>query len=90
LTGRSRFRTKSCLIRARTGVLRFNTDLLVAVGVTDPGDVDIFTALIGGLLTQQQANDPGGDRWMRHLDAVLEMFFNHVDSRKQTVMKGRS
>jgi hypothetical protein len=27
---------------------------LVAAGVTDPGDVDIFTALIGGLLTQQQ------------------------------------
>jgi AcrR family transcriptional regulator len=70
--------------------LRFNTDLLVAAGVTDPGDVDIFTALIGGLLTQQQANDPGGDRWMRHLDAVLEMFFDHVDRRRQPVMKGRS
>lgn len=70
--------------------LRFTTNLLVAAGVTDPGDVDIFTALIGGLLTQQQANEPGGDRWMRHLDAVLEMFFDHVDRRRQTVMKGRS
>ena len=70
--------------------LRFNTDLLVAAGVTDPGDVDIFTALIGGLFTQQQANEPGGDRWMRHLDTVLEMFFDHVDRRRQTVMKGRS
>jgi AcrR family transcriptional regulator len=61
--------------------LKFNTDMLVAAGVTDPGDVDIFTALIGGLLTQQQANEPGGDRWMRHLDAVLKMFFDHVDRR---------
>jgi len=61
--------------------VRFNTDLLAAAGVTDPGDIDIFTALIGGLLTQQQANQPGGDRWMRHLDAVLEMFFDHVDRR---------
>lgn len=70
--------------------LRFNTDLLVAAGVMDPGDVDIFTALIGGLLSQQQTNEPGGDRWMRHLDAVLEMFFYHVDRQRQTVMKGRS
>jgi AcrR family transcriptional regulator len=73
--------------------LKFNTDLLVAAGVRDPGDVDIFTALIGGLLTQQQANEPGGDRWMRHLDAVLEMFFDHVDRRtkpEQAVTKRRS
>jgi len=73
--------------------LRFNTDLLVGAGVTDSGDVDIFTALIGGLLTQQQANEPGGDRWMRHLDAVLEMFFDHVDRRtkpQQRVAKRRS
>jgi AcrR family transcriptional regulator len=73
--------------------LRYNTDLLVAAGATDPGDVDIFTALIGGLLNQQQANEPGGDRWMRHLDAVLEMFFEHVDRRtklRQPVIKRRS
>jgi len=60
---------------------RFTSDLLVAAGITDLGDVDIFTALIGGLLSQQQANEPGGDRWMRHLDAVLEMFFGHIDRR---------
>jgi AcrR family transcriptional regulator len=70
--------------------LRLSTDLLRAAGVTDPGDVDIFTALIGGLLTQQQANEPGGDRWMKHLDAVLEMFFDHVDKRRQMGMKARS
>lgn len=61
--------------------LRFNTNLLLAAGVTDQGDIDIFTALIGGLLSQQQANEPGGDRWKRHLDAVLEMLFDHVDRR---------
>ena len=63
--------------------LAFNTDLLVAAGVTSPADVDIFTALVGGLFTQQQTNEPGGDRWIRHLDAVLEMFFAHVDRRIQ-------
>jgi hypothetical protein len=63
--------------------LAFNTDLLVAAGVTSPADVDIFTALVGGLFTQQQANEPGGDRWIRHLDVVLAMFFAHVDRRIQ-------
>ena len=63
--------------------LAFNTDLLVAAGVTSPADVDIFTALVGGLFTQQQTNEPGGDRWIQHLDAVLEMFFAHVDRRIQ-------
>jgi AcrR family transcriptional regulator len=63
--------------------LGFNTDLLVVAGVTSPADVDIFTALLGGLFTQQQTNEPDGDRWIRHLDAVLEMFFAHVDRRIQ-------
>jgi AcrR family transcriptional regulator len=62
--------------------LAFNTELLIAAGVTDPADVDIFTALLGGLFAQQEANEPGG-RWIRHLDVVLAMFFAHVDRRIQ-------
>lgn len=57
----------------------FIVNLLRAAGVTDPGDVDIFVALIGGLFTQQQTNEPGGDRWARHLDTLLAMLFAHVD-----------
>jgi len=63
--------------------LALNTELLVAAGVTDPADVDIFTAILGGLFAQQQTNEPGGARWIQHLDAVLEMFFAHVDRRIQ-------
>jgi AcrR family transcriptional regulator len=59
--------------------LAFNVDLLRAAGVTDPGDIDIFVAIIGGLFNQQQTNEPGGDRWTRHLDTVLAMLFAHVD-----------
>jgi AcrR family transcriptional regulator len=68
--------------------LTFTTDLLVGAGVTEPGDVDIFTALVGGLFVQQQANEPGGDRWIKHLDAVLEMFFDHVDRRTKPQQRG--
>lgn len=43
-------------------------------GVTDPGDVDLLLALVGGLINAQQANDPGGDRWARLLDKAVDMF----------------
>jgi AcrR family transcriptional regulator len=59
--------------------LAFSVDLLRAAGVTDPGDIDLFVAIIGGLFNQQQTNEPGGDRWTRHLDTVLAMLFAHVD-----------
>ena len=54
---------------------------LAAAGVHDPADVDIYTALTGGLGSQQIANDPGGDRWTRHIETVLGMFLEHIDRR---------
>lgn len=51
---------------------------LTRVGVVRPEDVDLFTALIGGLIDSQQANDPGGDRWARLLDPAVDMFADHV------------
>lgn len=47
-------------------------------GVTDPGDIDLLIALIGGLINAQQANDPGGDRWARQLDKAVDMFADHL------------
>jgi Transcriptional regulator len=51
--------------------------LLSALGAGSPAHVDVFTVLVAGLGVQQIANDPGGDRWTRHLDAVLTMFLDH-------------
>ncbi len=45
-----------------------------AIGITDPGSVDLWTALLSGLASQQIANDPGGDRWSRRIDEAVEMF----------------
>jgi AcrR family transcriptional regulator len=56
--------------------------LLSAAGAGGPGQVDVFTALIGGLGAQQIANDPGGDRYTRHLEAVLDMFLDHFEEPK--------
>jgi len=52
------------------------TARLLAAGATSQAHVDIFTALVAGIANQQTANDPGGDRWTRHLDTVLNLYFN--------------
>ena len=36
-----------------------------------------YGSLVAGLGAQQIANDPGGDRWTRHLEALLDMFLDH-------------
>ena len=51
--------------------------LLSALGAGSAAHVDVYTALVAGLGTQQVANEPGGDRWTRHLEAVLDMFLDH-------------
>jgi AcrR family transcriptional regulator len=43
-------------------------------GVTDPRAVDVWTAVIAGMAAQQNANDPGGDRWVRLVDEITDMF----------------
>lgn len=51
--------------------------LLSALDADSPAHVDVYTALVGGLAAQQAANDPGGDRFARHLEPLLEMFLDH-------------
>ena len=50
-------------------------------GITDPAAVDIWTALVTGLVNQQLANDPGGDRWTRLIDAMVDMFLAYAGPR---------
>lgn len=58
--------------------------VLAGVGVTKPTDVDLYTGLISGLVAQQHANEPGGDRWTRQLDRVIDMFLAEVAPRHLT------
>jgi AcrR family transcriptional regulator len=51
---------------------------LAAAGVSDTGDLDIFTALVSGLGHQQVANDPGGDRWVRLARRAVDMYLAEV------------
>lgn len=49
-------------------------EALAEVGITDDGSVDLWTAIVTGLVTQQISNDPGGDRWARLVDHAAEMY----------------
>jgi AcrR family transcriptional regulator len=47
-------------------------------GFGGPTAFDIWTALVSGLSAQQIANDPTGDRWLRLIDEVVDMYVDHV------------
>jgi AcrR family transcriptional regulator len=48
---------------------------------------DLWTALISGLVWQQIANEPGGNRWARWVDDVVDMFLAHVHHHKERERK---
>jgi AcrR family transcriptional regulator len=47
-------------------------------GITSEEDLDLYTALVGGLVDSQHANDPGGDRWRRLIDRAVDMFVDNL------------
>jgi AcrR family transcriptional regulator len=51
-------------------------DVLKAAGVGDPASVDLWTAVLTGLATQQISNEPGGTRWARLLDRAVDSFLD--------------
>jgi AcrR family transcriptional regulator len=60
-------------------VLDLTHEALAAVGATEPAALDLWTAIISGLISQQISNDPGGDRWLRLLDDAIDMFLQYTD-----------
>ena len=48
------------------------------LGITADEDADIYTALLGGLVNQQLANDPGGQRWRRLIPRVMNMYAGDI------------
>ena len=51
---------------------------LAGAGLPDEADLDLFIALIGGLVDAQLANDLGGSRWAHLLDRAVDMFADEV------------
>jgi AcrR family transcriptional regulator len=59
-------------------VLQLGQQLFRDLGVSDAADFDIYTAIIGGMINQQLANDPGGTRWSALLDRGLDIWADGV------------
>jgi AcrR family transcriptional regulator len=59
-------------------VLDIGRERLAALGVKDQAGLDLYTALISGLVSQQISNDPGGSRWTRHTDRLMDMYLREV------------
>ena len=63
-------------------VLDLAVGVLRAAGVEDQGDIDCFVAMVGGLIDAQMSNDPGGNRWVRHLDRLTDMYLDDAKRRR--------
>lgn len=52
-------------------------------GIDDQRAIDWWSAISGGLINQQIANDPGGNRWEQLLDQAVDMFLKQVGYKKR-------
>jgi AcrR family transcriptional regulator len=52
-------------------------------GVTDPGDIDCIVAMTAGLMEAQLSNEPGGNRWTRHLNRLVDLLVDDVIARRR-------
>jgi AcrR family transcriptional regulator len=63
---------------ASYALARESLDQMVVVmrsaGVGAPEQIDLWTAILTGLVAQQISNDPGGDRWRRLVAPAVAMF----------------
>ena len=47
--------------------------LVREAGVAGQGDIDCIVAMTAGLIEAQLSNDPGGNRWLRHLNRLVDL-----------------
>jgi AcrR family transcriptional regulator len=55
--------------------------LMRDAGVTRQGDVDCIVAVVAGLTDAQLSNDPGGRRWTRHLNRLVDLLVDDAVAR---------
>jgi AcrR family transcriptional regulator len=75
------FQPSSQSLALSNSVLDGTRQLLAMLGVKGTAAVDLFTAMVTGLISQQTANDPKGERWIRRCDDAVDMFLGHFRAR---------
>jgi AcrR family transcriptional regulator len=64
--------------RSAIAVYEFMRERHVEAGITRQSHFDMWTALVSGLAAQQTSNDPGGDRWLRLINPMVDMFLTAI------------
>jgi AcrR family transcriptional regulator len=72
------FRPSEEAYAASTAVYERMRARLAECGVHAQADLDLCTAIIGGFVDQQLANDPGGGRWRGQLPRLVDMYCDEV------------
>jgi AcrR family transcriptional regulator len=57
--------------------------LMSEAGVNQQGDIDCIVAMVAGLMEAQLSNDPGGNRWTRHLNRLVDLYVDDVIKRSK-------
>ena len=57
--------------------------LMHEAGLTQQGDIDCMVAMVAGLMDAQMSNDPGGDRWTRHLNRLVDLLVDDAIIRSK-------
>jgi AcrR family transcriptional regulator len=60
---------------------------LAGAGLDDPAAFDMLTALVSGIAGQQIANEPGGNRWVRLIDEMIDLYADHFIGKPKTRQK---
>jgi hypothetical protein len=62
-------------------VLEWAYKLMNEAGVSKQGDIDCVVAIVAGLMEAQLSNEPGGNRWVRHLNRLVDLYVDDVLER---------
>src|SRR5580693_2949604 len=57
--------------------------LINGAGVAKQGDIDCIVAMVAGLMQAQLSNDPGGNRWIRHLNRLVDLYVDDALERSR-------
>jgi AcrR family transcriptional regulator len=57
--------------------------LMNEAGVNQQGDIDCIVAMVAGLMEAQLSNDPGGNRWTRHLNRLVDLYVDDAVKRSK-------
>jgi AcrR family transcriptional regulator len=63
-------------------VLSRAVSLIHAAGVTDQGDIDCIVSVTAGLMENQLSNDPSGNRFVRHLNHLVDLVADDATQRR--------